>query len=68
MFKHENAPVCKNLTNCSIKKCQFSHHVFNDKGADSETANDIPYTSDCELCQKSNSKWPRGKLSRVLRV
>ena len=50
MFKHENAPVCRNVTNCRIKKCQFAHSVVNDEGADSETVDDIPDTSDCELC------------------
>ena len=52
MFKHENAPVCKNLKNCRIKKCQFSHNLINDKEADSslETVDNLTDTSDCEMC------------------
>ena len=52
MFIHENAPVCKNLSKCRIKKCQFSHSEVNDEGADSalETVDDISDTSDCEQC------------------
>ena len=52
MFQHENAPICNNLENSRIKKCQFSYTLVNDEEADCalETVDNLAYQSDCEMC------------------
>ena len=68
MFRHEAAPLCKNLEKCRFKKCQFSHTAhkdteeqFNESAQnEEETSND---DNECETCGFCNEVVDHSKLS-----